>query len=293
MPSLKAIRKRIASVKNTRKITKAMKLISAAKLRRAQRAISDARPYAVRLHTVISSLALRGDREAHPLLKRPENPQQAVLVVISSDRGFCGGFNATLMRQVDRFMRENEGKYPKGISVAVCGRKGREYVRRKGYPLFFEKTDVLAKPSIETSRGIVEPIVEAFVSDDHHVDEVFLLYNTFKSAIAQTPTLTRLLPLEPLEVEEGNTFANDFIYEPSRGELLSYLLPLYTEIQLFRAILESSASEHAARMTAMDAASKNSNELIGSLTLVYNRARQAAITKELVEIVSGAESLKG
>lgn len=293
MPSLKAIRKRIASVKNTRKITKAMKLISAAKLRRAQRAISDARPYAQRLHYVLSSLALRADREAHPLLKQNDNPQQALLVVVTTDRGFCGGFNATLLRQADRFVRENQKRYPKGIQIAVCGRKGREYVRRKGYSIFFEKTDVLAKPSIEVSRDIVSPLVDAFVDELQHVDEVFVLYNAFKSAIAQTPTLTRLLPIEPLQLEEQASFQNDFIYEPSREELLSYLLPLYTESQVYRALLESSASEHAARMTAMDAASKNSGELINSLTLVYNRARQAAITKELVEIVSGAESLKG
>jgi F-type H+-transporting ATPase subunit gamma len=290
MPSLKAIRKRIVTVKSTQKITKAMKMVAAARLRRAQRAIVDARPYAQKLHYVLSSLALRGDLAAHPLLARPEQPRRAVLVVFSSDRGLCGAFNSALLRTAERFIRENSPKYPNGIVSVVLGKKGRDYYRRRKFDVLFEKVDVLAKPNIDTAEAITEPLVKAFAETD--VDEIYLLYNTFKSAIAQIPTVTRLLPIEPLP-PDPKWAAIDFIYEPSKGELLSHLLPQYVETEVYRAILESVASEFGARMSAMDSATRNSSELISSLTLQFNRARQAAITKELVEIVSGAETLKG
>jgi F-type H+-transporting ATPase subunit gamma len=291
MPSLKAIRKRIVTVKNTQKITKAMKMVAAAKLRRAQRAIVDARPYAVKLHYVLSSLALRADLAAHPLLNRPKEPRRAVVLVLSSDRGLCGAFNSALLRTAERFIRENEKRYPQGMSVAICGKKGRDYFRRRKYDLYFEKVDVLTKPTIDTAREITEPIVADFANVDSDLDEVYVLFNDFKSAISQTPTVMRLLPIEPLVFPE-NTLAVDFIYEPGKAELLSHLLPLYVEIEVYRAILESVASEFGAKMSAMDSASRNCAELLYSLTLQFNRARQAAITKELVEIVSGAEALK-
>ena len=292
MPSLKAIRKRIGTVKNTQKITKAMKMVAASRLRRAQRAIVDARPYAMKLHDVLSSLALRADLASHPLLARNEKPRCAILVVMCSDRGLCGAFNSGLLRAAERFLRENQDKYPEGVKVAVCGKKGRDYFKRRRYPIFFEKVDVIGKASIELARSIAEPLVAEFVDFGNGLEEIFVLYNSFKSAISQTPTLAKLLPIDPTP-EETNTTAVDFIYEPSQEQLLSHLLPLYVEVEIFRALLESAASELGSRMSAMDSATRNSKELAKSLTLQFNRARQAAITKELVEIVSGAETLKG
>lgn len=290
MPSLKAIRKRIVSVKNTQKITKAMKMVAAAKLRRAQRAIVEARPYAQKLHYVLSSLALRADLAAHPLLARYEEPRRAVLVVLSSDKGLCGAFNSSLLRTAERYVRENAAKYPKGLSVGVCGKKGRDYFRRRKFDIAFEKIDVLSNPTIETARAIAEPLVKEYIESD--LDEVYVLYNEFKNVMSQVPTVMQLLPIEPLP-PDPQWAAIDFIYEPSKEDLLSHMLPLYMEVELYRAILESVASEFGARRNAMDAATRNSSELISKLTLEFNRARQAAITKELVEIVSGAEALKG
>jgi F-type H+-transporting ATPase subunit gamma len=292
MPSLKAIRKRIGTVKNTQKITKAMKMVAAAKLRRAQRAIVDARPYAMKLRDVLSSLALRADLASHPLLARNEKPRCAILVVMCSDRGLCGAFNSALLRAAERFIRENNDKYPEGVKVAVCGKKGRDYFRRRSHPIFFEKIDVIGKASIETARSLSDPLVHEFVDFGNGLEEIFVLYNSFKSAISQTPTLAKLLPIEPTP-QEANSTAVDFIYEPSQEQLLGHLLPLYVEIEIYRALLESAASEFGSRMSAMDSATRNSKELAKSLTLQFNRARQAAITKELVEIVSGAETLKG
>jgi F-type H+-transporting ATPase subunit gamma len=292
MPSLKAIRKRIGTVKNTQKITKAMKMVAAAKLRRAQRAIVDARPYAIKLKDVLSSLALRADLASHPLLARNEKPRCAILVVMCSDRGLCGAFNSSLLRAAERFIRENQDKYPEGVKVAVCGKKGRDYFKRRTYPIFFEKIDIIGKASVETARTISEPLVAEFINFGNGLEEIFVLYNSFKSAISQTPTLAKLLPIEPAE-QKTTSNAVDFIYEPTKEELLGHLLTLYTEVEIYRALLESAASEFGARMSAMDSAARNSKELAKSLTLEFNRARQAAITKELVEIVSGAETLKG
>ena len=291
MPSLKAIRRRIQSVKNTQKITKAMKAIAAARLRKAQDAILALRPYSKRLAEVIAEVAARtaAERELpHPLLEVRE-PRRVELVVLTSDRGLCGGFNANINRRADRFFLENKDKL-EDLSFAIVGRKGREYFRRRARPVKHEYMGVFSEVSVERAREIKTALVEDYRRSE--LDAVYLVYNEFKSAMSQKVVVERLLPIEPLELpaEAGQI---DYKYEPDRRELLNHLLPLYVEMQIYRAILESIASELGAKMTAMDNAMSNATEMISLLTLQFNRARQAAITKELMEIVGGAEALKG
>jgi F-type H+-transporting ATPase subunit gamma len=287
MPSLKDIRKRIASVKSTQQITKAMKMVAAAKLRRAQTAITEARPLAQKLLEVLSSLAARaGGAEAHPLLARREEKSILVLV-LTSDRGLCGAFNSNISRRAERF---HEEKTREGLSVtfSVVGRKGRDYLKRRKYGLSREYMNVLNALRYERAEEIAHDLIEDYTAAN--LDAVYLVYNEFKSAIAQRVTVEKLLPIEPLEGVENPV---DYLYEPSKEELLGYALPRHVAAQIWRALLESVASEHGARMTAMEAATSNAGDMIAQLTLSYNRARQAAITKELMEIVSGAEALKG
>jgi len=288
MANLKSIKKRIGSVKNTRQITKAMKMVSAAKLRRAQEAVVAARPYAGKLSEVLQRLAASGDHGGNPLLEK-RAPEKALLILITSDRGLCGGFNANISKAADRFVRERKGDYSE-ISVLTVGRKGYEYLKnrqqiRKHYA-------GLGAPNYQAAALIAQELIEGFLAEDY--DEVFLLYNSFRSVMSQDITLEQLLPVTPpaTEQKEGE-YVPEYIYEPSMGALLGELLPKHIEVSLFKAMLESTAGEHGARMTAMDSASKNATEMIGKLTLQYNRARQAAITTELMEIISGAESIKG
>lgn len=288
MANLKSIKKRIVSVKNTRQITKAMKMVSAAKLRRAQENVVAARPYAKKLGEVLHRLAQSQETDGHPLLeKRPS--EKALVVLITSDRGLCGGFNANISKAAERFIKERRGQY-KEISLLTVGRKGYEFLRnrqtiRKNY------TGVLSSLNYQTASMLAQEVVAGYLEGDY--DEVFLLYNAFRSVMSQDITLQQLLPITPPAAAEEGEVAPEYIYEPSRSELLGELLPKYIEVTMFKAMLESVASEHGARMTAMDSASKNATEMIGKLTLVYNRARQAAITTELMEIISGAESIKG
>ncbi len=290
MPSLKAIRKRIASVKNTRKITAAMKLVAGARLRRAQDAIIAARPYAQRMQEVIAELAARAGEEAHPLLALRDEKRVA-LVVLSSDRGLCGGFNSNIARRTERFLIDNRDKFSE-ISLHVVGKKGREYFRRRYAARIKHEwaATVASGPALALAREIAHVATETFLAND--VDAIYLVYNEFKSAISQRVTVEPLLPVVPMKLDEAHGL-NDFKYEPSRNEILSVIVPLHVEVQIYRAILESIASEFGARMSAMDSATRNAGEMIGRLTLDFNRARQAAITKELMEIVGGAEALKG
>ena len=292
MPSLKAIRKRIGSVKNTQKITKAMKMVAAARLRRAQQAITELRPYALKTLEVLSSVAARaGDEEVHPLLAR-RDARKVLLVVLTSDRGLAGAFNGSICKAAHRKWKELEAQ---GVSVsfAVIGKKGRDFFRRRNANIEFEFTGVFEALSVVKAGEIGRAIVAEYKTDGF--DAVYLCYNEFKSAISQRVVLEPLVPITPMAVEgEGRLDGGvDFIYEPSKAALLDLLLPMYIEVEIFRALLESVASEHGARMTAMDNASKNAGEMIDRMTLVYNRARQAAITKELMEIIGGAEALKG
>jgi F-type H+-transporting ATPase subunit gamma len=287
MPSLKAIRRRIASVKSTQQITKAMKMVAAAKLRRAQTAIVEARPYARKLLEVLSELAARaGGEEVHPLLAHREE-KRVLCAVFTSDRGLCGAFNTNLCRRAERFFQE---KKEAGIDLrfAVVGRKGRDYLSRRQYPVARYHAGVLTDLHYQRAEEIAGTLVEEYGASD--LDAVYILYNEFKSVVSQRVTVEKLLPIEPMKDLDNLV---DFIYEPSKAELLNYVLPKYVAAQIWRALLESVASEHGARMSAMEAATTNATEMIDKLTLSYNRARQAAITKELMEIVGGAEALKG
>jgi F-type H+-transporting ATPase subunit gamma len=297
MPSLKAVRLRIASVKSTQKITRAMKLVAAAKLRRAQDAIVAARPYANALAEAVSELAARAGGEAHPMLQQRE-PRRVSLVVLSSDRGLCGGFNANVGRATLRFIEEKKaaGSLDE-VRVEMVGRKGRDYLRRRKVELTHEFAGAAGDTAIERAKEVAFTVSDDFANN--RTDAVYIIYNEFKSAVSQKVVTVPLLPVAPVAKQEATPDAKpdegalDFLYEPSKEELLTLLLPLFIENQIFRAMLESIASEFGARMTSMENATNNATDMIDRLTLQYNRARQASITKELMEIVGGAEALKG
>jgi len=287
MANLKSIKKRIVSVKNTRQITAAMKMVSAAKLRRAQENVVAARPYAGKLAEVLERLAQSQESDASPLMVKRDTGR-ALLVVVTSDRGLCGGFNANLSKAAERFIKERSGEF-KELSLMTIGRKGYEFLRNR-HTVRKHHGNIFSTLSYQTAALIAAEIVEGYLAEEY--DEVYVIYNAFKSVMTQDITLEQLLPVTPKagEAEEQTT---QYIYEPSKAALLDELLPKHIEVQVFKSLLESLASEHGARMTAMDSASKNATEMIGKLTLIYNRARQAAITTELMEIISGSESIKG
>ncbi len=290
MPSLRDIRNRIGSVKSTRQITKAMKMVAAAKLRRAQDAILKTRPYARLLDEALSRIAARAAADevvAHPLLA-PRVQRRAEVVVITSDRGLAGGFNSNISRRTQRFLTESGDRFER-VELATIGRKGREYFKARKIDVRKDFTGVNANLRYEKAEEIAAEYAARYLAGE--VDAVFLAFNEFKSAISQTPVLFQLLPVETPAAAEPAT-GIDFKYEPSREALLRDLLPRHLATQVWRALLESAASEHGARMSAMESATKNAEEMIGLLTLQYNRARQAYVTKELMEIVGGAEALK-
>jgi len=288
MASLKSIKKRIVSVKNTRQITKAMKMVSAAKLRRAQENVVAARPYAKKLAEVLQSLAGNQEGDLHPLLEKRE-AKKLLLIVVTSDRGLCGGFNSNLCKAGDRYIKEKQGSFEQ-ISVLTVGRKGYEFLKSR-HPVYKNFSNILAKPNYQTAAMLAQEVIDGFLAGEY--DQVELLYNSFRTVMSQDITFQQLLPVLPEAAASADATPVEYIYEPSLGELLAEILPKNIEVQLFKAMLESVAGEHGARMTAMDSASKNASEMIGKLTLQYNRARQAAITTELMEIISGSESIKG
>lgn len=284
MPSLKALRKRVATVRSTQQITRAMKMVAAARLRRAQGAAERARPYAAKLAEMFAAVAAEIEPEAHPLLaRRPE--RRIDLLVLTSDRGLCGGYNANLLRQAAAFLRERAAAE---VSLAVVGRKGLEHYRRRGARIVIHRLGILTTPAVTMASELAKELTTRFIAEE--TDAVYLLYTRFRSAISQIPTVTPLLPVAP-PTSEGPVV--DYLYEPDRPALLARLLPRYIEALIAQALLEAVASEHGARMTAMDSATNNATDVISRLTLSMNRARQATITKELMEIVSGAEALKG
>ena len=290
MANLRAIRKRVSSVKSTQQITRAMKMVSAAKLRRAQDGINAARPYARMMREVVQAVAARASEDAHPLLASREGKRLALLVV-TSDRGLAGSFNAALTRAVYRFLNEHRGAYEE-ITLFVVGRKGRDFFRRREIPMRKELLGVLGSVSRHHAETIANDLVGGFLAGEF--DEVQIAFNEFRSAISQVVRFEKMFPIA-LEKAEGEADGAgiDYLYEPGRKEILASLLPKYVETQIFRVLLESVAGEHGARMTAMDSATNNSVDMIARLTLQMNRARQATITTELTEIVSGAEALKG
>jgi len=287
MANLRELRKRIASVKNTQKITNAMKMVSAAKLRRAEEAIKSARPFAEKMRDVLMSLASRINPGAHPLLEL-KPAKKALLILITADRGLCGAFNANLNRRAEAFVREMSEK---GIQVDMInvGRKGNDYFRRRKINLVEAFINVMNNVTYELSGRVVSVAVEKFTTGEY--EEVYILFNSFRSAVRQVQTLRKLLPVTP--EEEGWERKREYLYEPSEEALLDSIIPRYVQVQVFTGLLDSVAAEHGARMTAMEAATSNADEMIYRLTLKHNRLRQESITTELMEIVGGAEALKG
>jgi F-type H+-transporting ATPase subunit gamma len=281
MPSTIDIRRRIRSVKNTQQITKAMKMVAAARLRRAQERIFAARPYAAALREVLTSVATRVDANAHPLLQQREEKKVLVLVV-TADRGLCGAFNTNVIKAAQTAIRERD--WP-GVELLPIGRKANEFFRRRPIPIRRQTAHVFQALSLETAREIATAMIDDFIAGE--IDAVYVVYNEFRSIIAQIVRVDRLLPLTGAWDEKQQTEI-DYLYEPSPQAILNDILPKHIEFQLYRTLLESAAAEQGARMTAMESATKNASEMISHLTLTYNRIRQAAITKEIIEIVSGA-----
>jgi len=290
MPSLRDIRRRIASVKNTQQITSAMKMVSAAKLQRAQVRVMAARPYSEHLHQLIAHLDTRVQPRVHPLLT-PRDEGKTLLVVVTSDRGLCGGFNANVQRAAAELVRQRGGNA--AVDVIAVGRKGRDFLTYRRIDLRTAYTDLFVRQvAYEQAREMAVQLLQAYEQEGYR--EVLVIYNRFRSAIHQQVTTFRLLPLSAHTSPEAEpTEAFDYLYEPSPVQVLDSLLRREIEVQLFQVFLESFAGEHGARMTAMDSATENASEMIASLTLTFNRSRQAAITKELIEVVSGADALQG
>jgi len=283
MPALVDLRRRIRSVKSTQQITRAMKMISAAKLRRAQDAIYAARPYAREMLEVLNSLATRADPHGHPLLQE-RSGSRTLLVVVTADRGLCGAFNANIVRAATGFLRERDQS---SSSLELVGRRGRDYFRRRSYTIRAERVGIFQALRFASAREIAGELIQEYLED--RVDEVHVVYNEFKSIIQQRVVVERLLPIEKLVLEPQEP-AQDYVYEPAPKQLFASLLPRHVEVQLWRTLLESAAAEHGARMAAMDAATNNAAEMIEKLTLYMNKVRQAKITNEIIEVVSGAGS---
>jgi F-type H+-transporting ATPase subunit gamma len=295
MPNLLDIRRRIKSVKNTQQITKAMKMVSAAKLRRAQDRVVTARPFANKMAEVLGELAKRTDEDFHHPLLDVRGDQRYLLVLITADKGLCGAFNTNLTKAAQAFMRENPDKT---IEILAIGRKGRDFFRNRRAAIAGEYIGLTGKGRVDFSEAleVARDIIKRY-TEDLDIDKVFIIYNEFKSVLSQRVVLEQLLPVSRAKEEEPEAKSQqavslvDYIYEQPPGEMFGQLLPRLIETQIFRALLESVASEQGARMTAMDSASKNASELIDSLTLNMNRVRQAAITNEIIEVVSGAAAL--
>ena len=284
MAKAREIKRRIRSIRNTMQLTRAMKMVSAAKLRRAQDRIVRLRPFARRLQQVLRSLAARVDREEHPLLATREE-RRVDLLVISGDKGLCGSFNTNVLKLAATFAIALPGRE---VTVQAIGRKSSDYFRRRGQRLSTERTDLFRSLDFPKAAEIARDLMDRFAAGQ--IDAVYLAYNEFKAAVGQKPVVERVLPVVAVEAAPDET-EEDYIYEPGPEALLARILPQSVEIQLFRALLESNAAEHLARMTAMDSATKNAGELIESLTLHMNRVRQAAITTDIIEVVSGAQAL--
>lgn len=288
MPSTIDIRRRIRSVKNTQQITKAMKMVAAAKLRRAQERIFGARPYAAGLREVLSSVATRVDILTHPLLAEHEAERNVLLVIVTADRGLCGAFNTNAIRAAMSAIRDRGWE---SVQLLPIGRKANDFFKRRTIPIRRQATQIFQALSLGTAQEIAQTLIGDFTSGA--VDAVYIVYNEFKSIISQHVRVERLLPIERAWEEMKNEPSVDYLYEPSAVEILNEMLPKYVEFQLYRILLDSAASEQGARMTAMEAATKNASDMIDHLTLTYNRIRQAAITKEIIEIVSGAAASEG
>jgi F-type H+-transporting ATPase subunit gamma len=304
MANLQDLRRRVRSVRNMQKITRAMKMVAAARLRRAQERVVAARPYANAMMRMLGRLAARAGDYHHPLLD-PRGDEHYVLALVTADKGLCGAFNTNLIKAAQRFIRENEGKQ---VELVAVGRKGRDFFRRRPVTTLREYINVTARTVDHADAAVIaRDIMDMYTAEGSTIDRVFILYNEFKSVLSQRVVVKQLLPIGTEEfAREGDTQTGaalaapdqpqvfvDYLYEQPPAEIFGQLLPRYVETQVFYALLESVASEHGARMTAMDAASKNAGEVIDTLTLNMNRVRQASITREIIEVVSGAQALQG
>ena len=288
MPNLKEIKRRIRSVKNTQQITKAMKLVAASKLRKAQKAIQDARPYALKLRDVLNHISARCNPDLHALLDQRDGDNILVMVV-TADKGLCGGFNGNIIRRASAAIAENQNK---NLSLILAGKKGKDFFRHRPTKITHEFIDWTRDFNYAKAQEIGDFLAEHFV--EKKADKIYMVYNEFKSVMQQEVIMEQLLPIvpEPMDVNKEKDHVVDYVYEPDEEAILDALLKRYMTVQMYRAFLESSASEQGARMTAMDNATRNAGDMINALSLTYNKARQAYITKELIEIVNGAEALK-
>lgn len=286
MPSLIDIRRRVRATKSTQQITKAMKMVSSSKLRRAQERIVRSRPYAQEMLRVFNSLATRVDASAHPLLQDDPQSARTLLVVISADRGLCGSFNTNVIKATAQHIADHPAEPGREVALALVGRKSRDFFNRRGFDVKYEEVGLFQNVKWQHAQAIANTCIKEFLGPD--VSSVYLVYNEFRSVISQRVVVERLLPIPKLEVEKVE--GADYLFEPSPAQMLDTLLPFHVAVQVNRALLESSAAEHAARMTAMDAATRNAKEMVDRLTLYMNKVRQAAITREIIEIVAGAQA---
>jgi F-type H+-transporting ATPase subunit gamma len=296
MPSLIDIRRRVRATKSTQQITKAMKMVSSSKLRRAQERIERSRPFAVEMLRVLNHLATHTDNAAHPLLNDDPLAARTLLVVITGDRGLCGSFNTNVIKGASKFIldqpspRSPSGDGPgRDVALALVGRKGRDFFRRRGFDVKYEEVGLFQHLKWANAQTIARSCIDEFLGPD--ISSVYLVYNEFKSVMQQRVVVERLLPVPRLDPAGDTLAAVDYLFEPDPRQLLDIVLPYHVAVQVSRALLESAAAEHAARMTAMDAATKNAKEMVDRLTLYMNKVRQAAITREIIEVVSGAQSV--
>jgi F-type H+-transporting ATPase subunit gamma len=285
MPSLIDLRRRIRAVKSTQQITKAMKMIAASRLKRAQDRVVAARPFAQRMLAVLNSLAARVDPESHPLLRKGTDGGRPLLIVITADRGLCGSFNSNVIKAAGQFIA-NEKRGTHDVAMGLIGRKGRDFFRRRGFDVRYEQVGIFQRLAFSHAADIANAAIEDFVSGQ--AASVYLVYNEFKSVMSQRIVVEPLLPIPRLEPDRDAGPMADYLYEPGPEDILRDLLPRHVQAQVYRALLESNAAFFAAQMTAMDAATRNSAEMIENLTLYMNKVRQAAITREIIEVVSGA-----
>jgi F-type H+-transporting ATPase subunit gamma len=290
MPSLIDIRRRVKAVKSTQQITKAMKMVSSSKLRRAQERILRSRPYAQQMLRVFNNLATRVDASKHPLLNDDPEAGRTLLIVITADRGLCGSFNTNIVKSALQFTIE----HPKDaagaeVALALVGRKGRDFFQRRGFDVKYEEVGLFQNVKWSHAQAIAQTAIQEFLGPD--ISSVYLVYNEFRSVISQRVVIEKLLPIPRLEEQSPAIAGADYLFEPDPEQLLGTLLPLHVAVQVNRALLESSAAEHAARMQSMDSATRNAREMVDRLTLYMNKVRQAAITREIIEVVSGAQSV--
>jgi len=289
MASFREIQRKIGAVKKTKQITKAMNMVASAKLRGAQQRIERFRPYAEKYYEILSDLSSRVDSSIHPLLEKREEINNVGIIVVTSDKGLCGSFNANLCQMGARLAKEkkDQGKQVKFLCV---GKKGRDFFRKRGYELLEAYPEVMNNFDFQLANDIGTRVINSYLEKD--LDEVHLIFGEFHSMVKQVPTASQVLPVVQAEVAEAEGPQSEYLFEPSVEGLLAEILPRYIKVQVYRGLLDTSCSEHAARMTAMDNATKNCDEMVDQLTLAYNKARQAAITTELMDIVGGAEALK-